>query len=146
MLSNDILRSLRYTLKANNNDMVRILALADMESISANFDTWTTKEDEDGFVRCPDIILSGFLNGLIYHLRGKDDSIKRKRKAALATTIKIGSPMLYFTSLKPADSITVCICFMLMFLSAFSDSFIPEMACNAFISTFSISIVTFSCA
>jgi uncharacterized protein YehS (DUF1456 family) len=74
MLSNDILRSLRYTLKANNNDMVRILALADMESISANFDTWTTKEDEDGFVRCPDIILSGFLNGLIYHLRGKDDS------------------------------------------------------------------------
>lgn len=59
MLSNDILRSLRYTLKANNNDMVRILALADMESISANFDT-DDKEDEDGFVRCPDIILSGF--------------------------------------------------------------------------------------
>ncbi|MEX7614376.1 DUF1456 family protein, partial [Klebsiella pneumoniae] len=27
MLSNDILRSLRYTLKVNNNDMVRILAL-----------------------------------------------------------------------------------------------------------------------
>lgn len=39
MLSNDILRSLRYTLKANNNDMVRILALADMESTSAGFDT-----------------------------------------------------------------------------------------------------------
>jgi hypothetical protein len=35
MLSNDILRSLRYTLKANNNDMVRILALSDMESTSA---------------------------------------------------------------------------------------------------------------
>lgn len=46
MLSNDILRSLRYTLKANNNDMVRILALADMESTSAGFDTWMTKEDE----------------------------------------------------------------------------------------------------
>jgi len=74
MLSNDILRSLRYTLKANNNDMVRILALADMESTSAGFDTWMTKEDEEGFVRCPDIILSGFLNGLIYHKRGKDDS------------------------------------------------------------------------
>ncbi|MFK9686435.1 DUF1456 family protein, partial [Escherichia coli] len=28
MLSNDILRSLRYTLKVNNNDMVRILALS----------------------------------------------------------------------------------------------------------------------
>lgn len=74
MLSNDILRSLRYILKVNNNDMVRILALADMESTSANFDTWMTKEDEEGFVRCPDIILSGFLNGLIYEKRGKDDS------------------------------------------------------------------------
>ena len=74
MLSNDILRSLRYTLKANNNDMVRILALADMESTSAGFDTWMTREDEEGFVRCPDIILSGFLNGLIYEKRGKDES------------------------------------------------------------------------
>ncbi|ENE7438307.1 DUF1456 family protein, partial [Escherichia coli] len=27
MLSNDILRSVRYILKANNNDLVRILAL-----------------------------------------------------------------------------------------------------------------------
>lgn len=74
MLSNDILRSLRYTLKVNNNGMVRILALAEMESTSANFDAWVTKEDEEGFVRCPDIILSGFLNGLIYDKRGKDDS------------------------------------------------------------------------
>ena len=74
MLSNDILRSLRYTLKANNNDMVRILALSAMESTSASFDTWTTKEDEEGFVRCPDILLSCFLNGLIYEKRGRDES------------------------------------------------------------------------
>ena len=74
MLSNDILRSLRYTLKANNNDMVRILALSDMESTSASFDTWMTKEDEEGFVRCPDVVLSNFLNGLIYDKRGKDAS------------------------------------------------------------------------
>lgn len=73
MLSNDILRSLRYTLKVNNNDMVRILALSAMESTAASFDT-DDEEDEEGFVRCPDIILSGFLNGLIYDKRGKDDS------------------------------------------------------------------------
>lgn len=73
MLSNDILRSLRYTLKVNNNDMVRILALSAMEP-PPPASTPTTKEDEEGFVRCPDIILSGFLNGLIYDKRGKDDS------------------------------------------------------------------------
>lgn len=74
MLSNDILRSVRYILKSNNNDLVRILALADVESTPASIASWLTKEDEEGFVRCPDIILSSFLNGLIYDKRGKDES------------------------------------------------------------------------
>ncbi len=59
MLSNDILRSLRYTLKVNNNDMVRILALR-YGIHRRQLRHRTTKEDEEGFVRCPDIILSGF--------------------------------------------------------------------------------------
>ncbi|WP_186752506.1 MULTISPECIES: YehS family protein [Pseudomonas] len=71
MLSNDILRSVRYILKSNNNDLVRILALAEVETTPANITSWITKEDEEGFVRCPDIILSSFLNGLIYDKRGK---------------------------------------------------------------------------
>lgn len=32
------------------------------------------KEDEEGFQRCPDIMLSIFLNGLIYDKRGKDEA------------------------------------------------------------------------
>ena len=74
MVSNDILRSVRYILKCNNNDLVRILALADVEVTSADIAKWVTKEDEEGFVRCPDIIMSSFLNGLIYEKRGKDES------------------------------------------------------------------------
>ena len=74
MLSNDILRSVRYILKSNNSDLVRILALAEVETTPANIASWITKEDEEGFVRCPDIILSSFLNGLIYDKRGKDES------------------------------------------------------------------------
>ncbi|WP_371972899.1 DUF1456 family protein [Lelliottia nimipressuralis] len=74
MLSNDILRSVRYILKSNNNDLVRIMALAEVETTPANIASWITKEDEEGFVRCPDIILSSFLNGLIYDKRGKDES------------------------------------------------------------------------
>ncbi|ASV56148.1 hypothetical protein LJPFL01_2785 [Lelliottia jeotgali] len=74
MLSNDILRSVRYILKSNNNDLVRILALAEVETTPANIASWITKEDEEGFVRCPDIILSSFLNGLIYDKRGKEES------------------------------------------------------------------------
>jgi len=74
MLNNDILRSLRYTLKTNNEGLVRILALAEVEATSAQIEGWMKKEEEDGFQRCPDIVLSSFLNGLIYDKRGRDES------------------------------------------------------------------------
>lgn len=73
MLNNDILRSLRYTLKTNNQGLVRILALAEVEATPAQIDIWMKKEEEEGFQRCPDIILSSFLNGLIYDKRGRDE-------------------------------------------------------------------------
>ena len=63
MLSNDILRSVRYILKANNNDLVRILALGNVEATAEQIAVWLRKEDEEGFQRCPDIVLSSFLNG-----------------------------------------------------------------------------------
>lgn len=51
-----------------------ILTFIDARSTTANFDTWMMREDEEDFVRRPDIILSGFLNGPIYDKRDKDDS------------------------------------------------------------------------
>lgn len=74
MISNDILRSLRYTLKTNNNDLVRIFALGEAVVSAEQLVPWLKKEDEEGFQRCPDIMLSLFLNGLIYDKRGKDES------------------------------------------------------------------------
>lgn len=74
MISNDILRSLRYTLKTNNDGLVRIFALGDSVVSAEQLVPWLKKEDEDSFQRCPDILLSIFLNGLIYDKRGKDES------------------------------------------------------------------------
>lgn len=74
MLNNDILRSLRYTLHADNNALVRILALADTSVSPEQLAPWLRKEDEAGYQPCPDIVLSAFLNGLIYEKRGKDES------------------------------------------------------------------------
>ena len=74
MVSNDILRSVRYILKINNNDLVRIFALGEVEVTAEQLAPWLRKEDEEGFVRCPDILLSRFLNGLIYEKRGRDES------------------------------------------------------------------------
>ena len=74
MVSNDILRSVRYILKIKNNDLVRIFALGEAEVTAEQLVPWLRKEDEEGFVRCPDILLSCFLNGLIYEKRGRDES------------------------------------------------------------------------
>ncbi|AGK66316.1 hypothetical protein TY21A_03560 [Salmonella enterica subsp. enterica serovar Typhi str. Ty21a] len=74
MLSNDILRSVRYILKANNTDLVRILALGNVDATPEQIAIWLRKEEEEGFQRCPDIVLSSFLNGLIYEKRGKDEA------------------------------------------------------------------------
>ncbi|EFX0271339.1 DUF1456 family protein, partial [Shigella flexneri] len=52
MISNDILRSVRYILKANNNDLVRILALDNVEATAEQIAVWLRKEDEEGFQRC----------------------------------------------------------------------------------------------
>ncbi|CNT70716.1 Protein of uncharacterised function (DUF1456) [Salmonella enterica subsp. enterica serovar Bovismorbificans] len=74
MLSNDILRSVRYILKANNTDLARILALGNVDATLEQIAIWLRKEEEEGFQRCPDIVLSSFLNGLIYEKRGKDEA------------------------------------------------------------------------
>nr|BCQ86396.1 hypothetical protein SAML2017_14740 [Salmonella enterica] len=74
MLSNDILRSVRYILKANNTDLARILALGNVDATPEQIAVWLRKEEEEGFQRCPDIVLSSFLNGLIYEKRGKDEA------------------------------------------------------------------------
>ncbi|ELX37513.1 hypothetical protein SEK29439_04854 [Salmonella enterica subsp. enterica serovar Kentucky str. 29439] len=74
MLSNDILRSVRYILKANNTDLARILALGNVDATPEQIAIWLRKEEEEGFQRCPDIVLSSFLNGLIYEKRGKDEA------------------------------------------------------------------------
>jgi len=74
MLNNDILRSLRYILQTNNQQLIRLLTLAEADATPEQMVAWLHKEDEDGFQRCPDIILSCLLNGLIYDKRGKDDA------------------------------------------------------------------------
>ncbi|EAN4740470.1 DUF1456 family protein [Salmonella enterica subsp. enterica] len=74
MLSNDILRSVRYILKANNTDLARILALGNVDATPEQIAIWLRKEEEEGIQRCPDIVLSSFLNGLIYEKRGKDEA------------------------------------------------------------------------
>jgi uncharacterized protein YehS (DUF1456 family) len=74
MLNNDVLRSLRYLLDISDEKVLEILALADCQISLDDLQTYLKKEDEEGFVMGDDKVLASFLDGLVIHLRGKDDS------------------------------------------------------------------------
>ena len=74
MINNDVLRSIRYMLSANDAKIIEITKLAGLTVSKENMATYMKKEEEEGFVRCPDNVMATFLNGLIYLKRGKDES------------------------------------------------------------------------
>jgi uncharacterized protein YehS (DUF1456 family) len=75
MINNDVLRSIRYMLDLSDGRVVEIVKLADptfpleKEQVQALL----RKEEEPGFVECSGPLLARFLDGLIVHLRGRDE-------------------------------------------------------------------------
>jgi uncharacterized protein YehS (DUF1456 family) len=74
MLNNDVLRSLRYMLDISDQAVVEILALSGHSASLAQVRGCLAKDDEEDYIPCPDDLLGHFLDGLVIHLRGRDDS------------------------------------------------------------------------
>ncbi len=85
MINNDVLRSIRYMLDLGDAHIVAIVLLAapdpaaaplvDLDAVRA----YLKREDEDGYVACPDRVLAHVLDGLVVHLRGRDPSLPPRR-------------------------------------------------------------------
>ena len=77
MINNDVLRSTRYMLDLSDPSVAAIASLADPGFVIAKDDVqaFLQKEGEPGFVACSDDMLAHFLDGLIIHLRGRDESV-----------------------------------------------------------------------
>ncbi|MDD1975275.1 MULTISPECIES: DUF1456 family protein [Pseudomonas] len=74
MIHNDVLRSLRYLLDVNDAKLTDIIKLSGFEVATDDIVSYLKKDDEEGFVRCPDEVIAHFLDGLVIFKRGKDDS------------------------------------------------------------------------
>ncbi len=76
MINNDVLRSVRYSLDLGDHHVVTLCQMADPafavdpEQVKAGL----RREDEAGFEAMSDSALAHFLDGLIVHLRGRDES------------------------------------------------------------------------
>jgi uncharacterized protein YehS (DUF1456 family) len=74
MLNNHTLRSIRYMLDLGEVHVVEILKLTGFDATRESLAPWLLKEDEPGFVEMPDLAMAHFLDGLIIHRRGRDES------------------------------------------------------------------------
>lgn len=74
MMTNDVLRSVRYMLDLADAQVVDIIKLTDYEVSPQDVASWLKKEGEEGFVECPNIVLAHFLDGLVIFRRGKNEN------------------------------------------------------------------------
>jgi uncharacterized protein YehS (DUF1456 family) len=74
---NDVLRSIRYMLDLGDARVAEIIALSDPDLGigKAEVQAMLRKEDEEGYLGCNDRIMAHFLDGLVVHFRGRDESL-----------------------------------------------------------------------
>jgi len=76
MITNDILRRVRYALQLNDKKMLAIFASVDNPIDENYLHSIIAKEGEENYVFCRDSLLSLFLDGLIDEKRGKKEGSK----------------------------------------------------------------------
>lgn len=75
MTNNDVLRSLRYSLNVHDHGMIAIFALTGAVVSKEQVVAWLKKDEDDGFAPINDVLMAGFLNGLIISRRGAKDGV-----------------------------------------------------------------------
>ena len=70
LTNNDILKKLRVALELKDEDVVKILKLADFDISKSELNALYRKPDHPNYKSCGDQLLRNFLNGLIIYKRG----------------------------------------------------------------------------
>ncbi|WP_029533503.1 DUF1456 family protein [Pseudomonas asplenii] len=74
MIHNDVMRSVRYMLDISDAKVAEIIKLTGFEASRTDIVSYLKKDEEEGFLHCPDEVMAYFLDGLVIFKRGKDDS------------------------------------------------------------------------
>jgi len=80
MTNNDVLRGVRYALALPTAAMAEIFTLSGHPVAQDTILHLLKKEEEEGFVACPDALMEDFLSGLIIYKRGRQEG-KSERPA-----------------------------------------------------------------
>ncbi|UXI70307.1 DUF1456 family protein [Tahibacter amnicola] len=77
MINNDVLRSIRFMLDLSEIKVAEITKLANaaFPIDQAQVRRYLKKDGEADFAECSDTMLAHFLDGLVFHCRGRDESL-----------------------------------------------------------------------
>ncbi|BAV96780.1 DUF1456 family protein [Lysobacter enzymogenes] len=77
MINNDVLRSIRYMLDLSDHKVVEIVHLADPAFAldKTQVQAFLKKDEDPDYAQCDDAVLARFLDGLVFHFRGRDESL-----------------------------------------------------------------------
>jgi uncharacterized protein YehS (DUF1456 family) len=81
MSNNDIMKKLRVAMKFTDDDIVKVLDLANFRITKTELTAIFRADDHPNFKPCGDQILRNFLNGLIIYKRGPRPKAEPKDKA-----------------------------------------------------------------
>lgn len=70
LTNNDILKKLRVALELKDEDVIKILKLAEFDISKSELNALYRKPDHPNYKSCGDQLLRNFLNGLIIYKRG----------------------------------------------------------------------------
>ncbi len=70
MSNNDIMKKLRVAMSFTDDDIIKVLELANFRITKTELGAIFRKEDHPNFKPCGDQILRNFLNGLVIYKRG----------------------------------------------------------------------------
>jgi uncharacterized protein YehS (DUF1456 family) len=80
MTNNDILKKLRVALHLRNDEIVEIMKLVGFKVTTSELGAIFRKEDHPKYKPCGDQFLRNFLNGLIIHMRGKQEGFPERQE------------------------------------------------------------------
>ncbi len=78
MINNDVLRSVRFMLKIDDRALAGIFGLGGGEVTGLQVRDFLKREDEPEYRVCDNRLMGSFLDGLIIHLRGRNDALPRR--------------------------------------------------------------------
>jgi len=105
MINNDVLRSIRYMLDLSDGMVVDIIKLADPEYPieKSQVQAFLKKDDEEGYLECNDVVLAHFLDGLVFHYRGRNPDLPARPVARRINNNVVLKKLRVAFELKDAD-------------------------------------------